>query len=224
MIRGKDGSIIPKVVIERLPRYYRYFNWLEDRMEKISSKKLGEYMGASASQVRLDLSYFGDFGQQGYGYNIKKLKQELANILKMNAETSFVIVGAGNIGHALIRFNALQMAGFKLKGIFDVKPELCGKTINDVHVYHVDTLNSFIQENSIDIAIIAVPRDVANRVAKGLLDAGIRGILNFAPLDLDVPKGFPIENIHIIDKMLALSFIVNSENGKPPKDDRPHKK
>ncbi len=224
MIRGKDGSIIPKVVIERLPRYYRYFNWLEDRVEKISSKKLGEYLGASASQIRLDLSYFGDFGQQGYGYNIKKLKQELANILKMNAETSFIIVGAGNIGHALIRFNAFQMAGFKLEAIFDVKPELCGETINGVRVHHVDTLHSFIRENSIDIAIIAVPRDVANEIVKDLIDAGIRGILNFAPLDLDVPEGFPVENIHIIDKMLALSFIVNSENGKPPKNGRPFKK
>jgi len=217
MIRGKDGSIIPKVVIERLPRYYRYFSWLEDRVEKISSKKLGEYMGASASQVRLDLSYFGDFGQQGYGYNIKKLKQKLANILKINDETSFVIVGAGNIGHALVRFRAFKAAGFKLKAIFDIKPQLCGQSINGVLIYHVDSLPSFIRENSIDMAIIAVPREVANEVGKTLIDAGIRGILNFAPLDLDVPEGFPVENIHIIDKMLALSFIVNSEDVKKSK-------
>ncbi len=217
MIRGKDGSIIPKVVIERLPRYYRYFSWLEDKVEKISSKKLGEYMGASASQVRLDLSYFGDFGQQGYGYNIKKLKQELATILKINTKTSFIIVGAGNIGHALTRFKAFKDAGFDLKAIFDIKPELCGDTINGVFVHHVDTMPMFIRETSVDIAITAVPREVANQVVKVLIDAGIRGILNFAPLDLDVPEGFPVENIHIIDKMLALSFIVHSENGKKPK-------
>jgi len=214
MIRGKDGSIIPKVVIERLPRYYRYFSWLEDKVEKISSKKLGEYMGASASQVRLDLSYFGDFGQQGYGYNIKKLKQELANILKINTKTLFIIVGAGNIGRSLVRYNFFKEAGFILKAIFDIKPELCCESINGVQVRHVDTLYSFIQENLIDIAIIAVPREVANKVAKVLIEAGIRGILNFAPLDLNIPKGFPVENIHIIDKILALSFIVNSEDGK----------
>ncbi len=101
MIRGKDGTPIPKVVIERLPRYYRYFDWLESQVEKISSKKLSELMGSSASQVRLDLSYFGDFGQQGYGYNIKKLKAELAAILKIYSPTKFVIVGMGNIGRAL---------------------------------------------------------------------------------------------------------------------------
>ncbi len=214
MIRGKDGSIIPKVVIERLPRYYRYFSWLEDKVEKISSKKLGEYMGASASQVRLDLSYFGDFGQQGYGYNIKKLKQELANILKINTKTSFIIVGAGNIGRSLVRYNFFKEAGFILKAIFDIKPELCCESINGVRVHHVETLYSFIQENLIDIAIIAVPHEVANKIAKVLTEAGIRGILNFAPLDLNVPKGYPIENIHIIDKILALSFIVNSEDSK----------
>jgi redox-sensing transcriptional repressor len=122
MIKGKDGTIIPKVVIERLPRYYRYFDWLDNQVEKISSKKLGDLMGSSASQVRLDLSYFGDFGQQGYGYNVKKLKQELANILRINTERRIIIVGVGNIGRALTRYNAFAESGFKLEALFDVKP------------------------------------------------------------------------------------------------------
>jgi len=210
MIRGKDGSIIPKVVIERLPRYYRYFDWLDGQMEKISSKKLSELMGSSASQVRLDLSYFGDFGQQGYGYNIKKLKEELAKILGIHSDTNFIIVGAGNIGRALVRYNTFAPAGFKLKAIFDVKPSLIGKKINDVDILDVSVMGKFIVENGIEIGIIAVPKEVANDVARILVENGIKGILNFAPLDLDLPPDFPVENIHIIDKMLALSFIIKA--------------
>jgi redox-sensing transcriptional repressor len=211
MIKGKDGSIIPKVVIERLPRYYRYFDWIENQMEKISSKKLGDLMGSSASQVRLDLSYFGDFGQQGYGYNVKKLKRELANILQINHERKFIIVGAGNIGRALTRYNAFTESGFKLTAIFDIKQVLIGEKINGVTIYDVKELGPFVRENKIDIAIIAVPKEVANDIAKVLIENGIKGILNFAPLDLNVDPGFPVENIHIIDKILALSFIISAQ-------------
>jgi len=211
MVKGKDGTAIPKMVIERLPRYYRYFEWLEEKMEKISSKKLGGYMGASASQVRLDLSYFGDFGQQGYGYNVKKLKHELANILNINSQTTFIIVGAGNIGRALMRNKAFRSAGFTLKALFDAKTSFCGTKINSIVIHHIDELASYVKENAIDIGIIAVPGEAANEIARILIDSGIKGILNFAPLDLDVPENFSVENIHIIDKMLALSFIINSK-------------
>jgi len=210
MIKGKDGSIIPKVVIERLPRYYRYFDWLENQMEKISSRKLGELMGSSASQVRLDLSYFGDFGQQGYGYNIKKLKNELGNILHVDTQMKFIIVGAGNIGRALTRYNAFTQAGFKLQAIFDVKPILIGEKINGVPIYNVKDLGSFVKDHDIGIAVVAVPKEAANDVAKVLVENGVKGILNFAPMDLDLPKTFPVENIHIIDKILALSFFISS--------------
>ncbi len=209
MIRGKDGTIIPRVVIERLPRYYRYFDWLDGKVEKISSKKLGEYMGASASQVRLDLSYFGDFGQQGYGYNIKKLKQELANILNINSETSFIIIGAGNIGRAMTRYKAFAHTGFMLKAIFDINPDLRGQKLGNVEIRHTDEMVQFIKDNHIDIAILAIPKEDANEVTKTLVYAGIKGILNFAPLDLDVTNHIMIENIHIIDKMLALSFMIH---------------
>ena len=208
MIRGKDGTVIPKVVIERLPRYYRYFDWLDGKVEKISSRRLGEYMGASASQVRLDLSYFGDFGQQGYGYNVKKLKRELANILSINSETSFIIVGAGNIGRAMTRYKAFANAGFSLKAIFDINPSLRGQIISGVKIHHTDEMVPFIQENHIDIAVLAIPKESANEVASTLTKAGVKGILNFAPLDLESLRSIPVENIHIIDKMLALSFLI----------------
>lgn len=205
----KNRNDIPKVVIERLPRYYRYFDWLEGRVEKVSSKKLGDHMGASASQVRLDLSYFGDFGQQGYGYNVKKLKQELENILHIREQTSFVIVGAGNIGRALTRYGAFRSTGFVLKALFDIQPLLSGEKIGGVPIHHVDELGLFVREQRIDIGVIAVPREEAAGVVKVLVDAGIRGILNFAPIDLNVPPSVSVENIHIIDKMLSLSFVIN---------------
>jgi redox-sensing transcriptional repressor len=208
MIRGKDGTIIPKVVIERLPRYYRYFDWLDGKVEKISSKRLGGYMGASASQVRLDLSYFGDFGQQGYGYNVRKLKRELGNILSINSETSFIIVGAGNIGRAMTRYKAFANAGFILKAIFDINPSLRGQIISGVKIHHTDEIESFIKNNRIDIAVLAIPKESANEMAQTLTKAGVKGILNFAPLDLEALESIPVENIHIIDKMLALSFMV----------------
>jgi redox-sensing transcriptional repressor len=211
MIKGKDRTIIPKVVIERLPRYYRYFTWLEERLEKISSKKLSELMGASASQVRLDLSYFGEFGQQGYGYNIKKLKYELGKILKINAETSFIIVGAGNIGRALTRYNAFKEAGFKLLAIFDIDKELIGQSVDGVRIHDPGEMARYVNENNIDIGIIAVPREQANEVSDLLIKNGIKGILNFAPLDLDVPSDFSVQNIHIIDKILSLSFIISNK-------------
>jgi redox-sensing transcriptional repressor len=211
MIRGKDGTPIPKVVIERLPRYYRYFDWLESQVEKISSKKLSELMGASASQVRLDLSYFGDFGQQGYGYNIQKLKAELAKILKIHSPTKFIIVGMGNIGRALTRYNAFAGAGFKLEGLFDVKPILIGEKINGITIYDVRELGPYVRKHDIDIAVIAVPKEVASDVAKTLVESGIKGILNFAPRDLEVPENLPVENIHIIDKALALSFMIREK-------------
>lgn len=218
MVKGTRN--IPKVVIERLPRYYRYFDWLEDKVEKISSKTLGEYMGASASQVRLDLSYFGDFGQQGYGYNVKKLKTELENILSINEQTSFVIVGVGNIGRALTRYGAFKNAGFMLKALFDVKPVLSGEKIDGVLIHPVQELGTFVRDQKIDIGVIAVPREAANDIARVLVDSGVRGIFNFAPIDLEVADRVPVENIHIIDKMLSLSFFIKKHPLKegPPRD------
>lgn len=210
MIKGKDGTAIPKVVIERLPRYYRYFDWLDGQMEKISSKKLGEIMDTSASQVRLDLSHFGDFGQQGYGYNVKKLKNELAYILNINAQKNFIIIGAGNIGRALTRFDAIRQAGFRLTALFDIKPLLIGRKIDGVKVYHIKELSSYLKEHTITIAVLAVPKEVANDISKILVEQGVMGILNFSPTDLDVPKNYPVGNIHIIDKILALCYIIKA--------------
>jgi len=210
MVKGKNGFSIPKVVIERIPRYYRYFDWLDGQLEKISSKKLGDLMGSSASQVRLDLSYFGDFGQQGYGYNIKKLKRELADILSISSIKTFIIIGAGNMGMSLTKYNMLKSSGFILKAMFDIKPVLIGKKVDDVLIHDAKDLVSFVKKNEIEIGIITVPEKDANDVAHTLIGCGIKGIINFAPLDLDVPDYFPVVNVHLIDKMLALSYITKN--------------
>jgi redox-sensing transcriptional repressor len=208
MIKGKDGTVIPKVVIERLPRYYRYFDWLDNQEEKISSKNLGDLMGSSASQVRLDLSYFGDFGQQGYGYNIKKLKAELAKILRLNSRTNTIIIGVGNVGRALTRYKPFASSGIYISALFDIKPSIIGEMVNGIMVHDVKNLAEYVTHNNIEIAIIAVPKETANEIASNLIKCGIKGILNFAPLDLELRDKVPVENIHIIDKILALSFMI----------------
>ncbi|MCK5094185.1 MAG: redox-sensing transcriptional repressor Rex, partial [Spirochaetes bacterium] len=194
-----------------LPRYYRYFDWLDNQMEKISSKRLGELMGASASQIRLDLSYFGDFGQQGYGYNIKKLKQDLTNILRINTQTNIIIIGVGNVGRALTRYRTFSRAGFNLNALFDNDPSIIGEKINGIKVRDVKDLKNYVENNNTSIAIIAVPKEAANEVSGILLKNGIKGILNFAPIDLHLPENIPVENIHIIDKILALSFMIKKQ-------------
>ncbi|HEB31935.1 MAG TPA: redox-sensing transcriptional repressor Rex [Spirochaetes bacterium] len=208
MIKGKDGTVIPKVVIERLPRYYRYFDWLDNQGEKISSKNLGDLMGSSASQVRLDLSYFGDFGQQGYGYNIKKLKSELAKILRINSRTNTIIIGVGNVGRALTRYKPFSSSGIYISALFDIKPSIIGEMVNNIMVHDIKNLAEYVTVNNIEIAIMAVPKEIANEIASSLVKCGIKGILNFAPLDLDLRNKIPVENIHIIDKILALSFMI----------------
>jgi len=212
MPKGKNGVAIPKVVIERLPRYYRYFEWLEGQVEKVSSRKLGELLGSSASQVRLDLSYFGDFGQQGYGYNVKKLRMEIAKILSINESKKFIIIGAGNIGTSLSSYKMFERLEFTLKAIFDINPKLIGKKVNNVLILDVKELSTYIRENDIDIAIMAVPEAIADDVAHMVVASGIKGIMNFVPIDLDVPNDFPVENIHLVDEMLALSFIISNED------------
>ena len=208
MIKGKDGTVIPKVVIERLPRYYRYFDWLDNQEEKISSKNLGDLMGSSASQVRLDLSYFGDFGQQGYGYNVKKLKFELAKILRLNSRTNTIIIGVGNVGRALTRYKPFSSSGIYIAALFDIKPSIIGEMVNSIMVHDIKNLAEYVTVNNIEIAIMAVPKEIANEIASSLVKCGIKGILNFAPLDLDLRNKIPVENIHIIDKILALSFMI----------------
>ena len=196
---------ISDAVIRRLPRYYRYLDDLHSKgIVRISSSLLGERMGITASQIRQDLSCFGEFGQQGYGYNVNTLLAEIKNILAITHPYNAIIVGAGNIGTALANFDGFEQEGFIIKALFDVKEELLGTEIDGKPVYHIDEMERYVQENNITIGVIAARRSVAQGIADRMVASGIKGIWNFAPMD--VTATVPVENIHMTDSLICLMY------------------
>ena len=204
---------ISMAVIKRLPKYHRYLRELMDNdVDRISSKELSEKIGFTASQIRQDLNCFGDFGQQGYGYNVKALYTEISNILGLDREYKLVIVGAGNIGQAIANYNQFGKLGFIVEGIFDANPKLSGIQIRDIAIEDIDKLEEFLEENNIDIGVICVPKVNAQKVANRLVAKGIKAIWNFAPVDLDVPSDVTVENVHLSESMLTLIYLLNEKD------------
>ena len=204
---------VSSAVIRRLPRYYRHLTDLHlAGVERISSSALGRSMGLTASQIRQDLSCFGEFGQQGYGYNIEKLRREVADILGMNRGHTAVILGAGNLGRALMENFHFERSGVTLAAAFDVAPEIVGQTRSGIPVYHVDQLEEYLAEHPASIGVLTVPRSVANATAGRLVRAGVRGIWNFtnSELTVDAP-GVVIEDVHFADSLLALSYMISED-------------
>ncbi|NLK95893.1 MAG: redox-sensing transcriptional repressor Rex [Clostridiales bacterium] len=202
---------ISMAVIKRLPKYHRYLNELmKNDVDRISSKELGEKIGFTASQIRQDLNCFGDFGQQGYGYNIRELYGQISTILGIDRIYNTVIVGAGNIGQAIAnyRFNRL---GINLTGIFDANPELIGKSIKDVEIKDVANLKEHLDNNFIDIGVICVPRINAQKVCDVMVKCGIKGIWNFAPVDLSVPEDVTVENVHLSESLMTLIYLLHTK-------------
>ena len=200
---------ISMAVIKRLPKYHRYLNELmKNDVDRISSKELGEKIGFTASQIRQDLNCFGDFGQQGYGYNVRELYNQISSILGLSQEYNTVIVGAGNIGQAIANYK-FDKQGVNLVGIFDANPKLVGLKIRDIEISEIDTLKSFLSKNKIDIGIICVPRINAQRVCDVLVNGGVKGIWNFAPIDLHVPETVKVENVHLSESLLTLVYQMN---------------
>ena len=202
---------VSSAVIRRLPRYYRHLTDLHlTGVERISSSALGRSMGLTASQIRQDLSCFGEFGQQGYGYNVEKLRGEIADILGMNRGHTAVILGAGNLGRALMENFHFERSGVVLAAAFDVAPEIVGQVRSGVPVYHVDKLEDYLAQNPASIGVLTVPRSVANATASRLVRAGVRGIWNFtnSELTVDTP-GVVIEDVHFADSLLALSYMIS---------------
>ncbi len=198
---------ISQAVIARLPRYFRYLGELNDSgVERISSKELSEIMKVTASQIRQDLNHFGGFGQQGYGYNVDYLCKEIGKILGLDRTHHLIIIGAGNLGSALANYMNFEKRGFLFKGIFDRNPELIGKKIHHMSVKPMNELPDFIRENGIDIAVLTIPKEGAVSVADILVSSGIRGIWNFAHVDLNVPPHVQVENVHLSDSLMKLSF------------------
>lgn len=203
-------TMISMAVVRRLPKYYRYLGeLLRNDVERISSKELSERIGFTASQIRQDLNNFGDFGQQGYGYNVRALYDEIGKILGLNKNYNTVIVGAGNIGQAVANYTNFERLGFHLVGIFDRNPKLIGISIRDKIIQDVDNLEEFLKNNHVDIGIICVPKEQAQKIADIFVKCGIKAIWNFAPTDLNVPDDVIVENVHLSESLLTLSYRLN---------------
>ncbi len=206
-----EAKEISKAVISRLPRYYRYLGELiELDVERISSNDLSIMMKVTASQIRQDLNNFGGFGQQGYGYNVKHLYQEIGKILGLDVQHNIIIVGAGNLGQALANYAAFERRGFCLKGIFDVNPRLEGMAIRGVEVRMIDDLQDFVAENNIEIAVLTIPKTKAVEVANMLVENGVKAFWNFAHTDLHLPDHIMVENVHLSESLMRLSYNISS--------------
>ncbi|MEE1314871.1 MAG: redox-sensing transcriptional repressor Rex [Faecalimonas sp.] len=204
-----DERNISQAVIRRLPRYYRYLGeLLAHDIERISSSDLSKKMRVTASQIRQDLNNFGGFGQQGYGYNVKHLHAEIGKILGLNVAHNYVIIGAGKLGQALANYASFERSGFLLKGIFDVNPELEGVEIRGVKVQMMSKLLDFINNNEIELAVLTIPKERAAEVAELLADTKLKGIWNFAHTDLHLPERIIVENVHLSESLMQLSYKV----------------
>lgn len=202
---------ISKAVIKRLPRYYRYLGEILDSgMERISSGELSSRMKVTASQIRQDLNHFGGFGQQGYGYNVKYLHEEIGKILGIDQSHNMIVVGGGNMGQALSNYSAFERNGFLIKGIFDINPELIGKEIRNIKIHPTSELADFVKKENIEIAALTLPTSAASEMANVLVSCGIKAIWNFAHTDLVVPKDVVVENVHLFDSLLRLSYNLSS--------------
>lgn len=201
---------ISRAVIKRLPRYYRYLGeLLESGVERISSNELSERMQVTASQIRQDLNNFGGFGQQGYGYNVKFLYQEIAKILGLDKTYNMIIVGAGNLGQALANYVKFEKSGFIVKRLFDVNPRLLGITVRGIEIRMIDEMPAFLQENDIQIAALTLPKAKAKEMADVLVENGVKAIWNFAHTDLHLPEDVIVENVHLSESLMQLSYNIS---------------
>jgi len=211
MVEDKRISI---AVIRRLPRYFRYLSDLMKMdVKRISSKELSERMHITASQIRQDLNCFGGFGQQGYGYNVESLYEEISKILGTDTRFSCIILGAGNMGNALANYENFKKRGFDILAIFDIDENKVGKQINNIDVMHMDTLDDFASKNKIDIAMLTVPNKNITDIAKRVTSLGIKGIWNFSPTDLMLDNGVVVENVHLSDSLMVLGYRLKDIRG-----------
>ena len=214
-----DEKSISKAVIRRLPRYYRYLGeLLEEGVERISSNELSSKMHVTASQIRQDLNNFGGFGQQGYGYNVHYLYAEIGKILGLDRTHHIIIIGAGNLGQALANYVKFEKRGFKVVGIFDINPVLKGISIRGNEIRMMDELPEFLRENDVQIATLTLPKAYAEETANLLVENGIKAIWNFAHLDLAVPEDVIVENVHLSESLMRLSYNLNQYNTEHKKE------
>lgn len=204
---------ISKAIIQRLPRYYRYLGeLLSAGVDRISSSDFSKLMGVTASQIRQDLNNFGGFGQQGYGYNVKNLYEEIGKILGIDRVHNIIVIGAGNFGKALAGYSDFERRGFRIKALFDKDASKVGKTYSGIEILPMDSIKEYIRDNNIEIAALTVPKDSAIELANELKDTGIKGIWNFAHTDLEVPEDIVVENVHLSESIMRLSYNMKSRS------------
>lgn len=204
---------ISQAIVSRLPRYFRYLGELKDEgIERVSSKELSDIMQVTASQIRQDLNHFGGFGQQGYGYNVGYLYEEISKILGLDKEHNLIIIGAGNLGQALANYMNFERRGYIFRGIFDNNPDIYGKKIRNIEVRPMEEMQTFIKDNNVDIAVLTIPKSSAAMIAEQLVAYGIKAIWNFAHVDLKLPKEIQVENVHLLDSLMKLSYNLVSHN------------
>ncbi len=202
---------VSSAVIRRLPRYYRHLtDLLAAGTVRISSSALGESMHLTASQIRQDLSCFGEFGQQGYGYNVESLRREISEILGMSNAHTAVILGVGNLGRALTENFHFDRYGFQLTAAFDVSPELIGTVTSGLTIQSLEALDDFLKQNPTSVGILTVPRAAALPMAEKLIAGGVKGIWNFTNSDLALGReDVVVENVHFSDSLLTLSYLIS---------------
>ena len=199
---------ISNAVIKRLPRYRRYLIELKKKgVEKISSKEFSNLIGYTASQIRQDLNNFGGFGQQGYGYNVESLKTEIEKILGLDKEYNAVLAGVGNLGHAFAQHIDFKGAGFNLTAAFDLNPALIGQKVGNVEIFDFHEIESYCRNNRVDVAVLCVPKEVANQVTETFISCGVTSFWNFTYADISI--GHPdiiVENVHLGDGLMTLCY------------------
>ena len=206
----KESGKISNAVIRRLPRYRRALKELMKKdVERISSNELSALIGYTASQIRQDLNNFGGFGQQGYGYNVQGLYTQIGMIMGLDKDYKMVIVGSGNLGQAIANYATYYRAGFVVVGMFDVNPKLIGISINGIEVQDYEVLGEFLKENKVDIGIICTTKSSAQNVADKLCQGNVKGIWNFAPMDIEVSEDVALENVHLSDSLNALAYYIS---------------
>ncbi len=209
-----DG--VPYATVKRLPFYHRFLTDLSKKeVERVSSRELAAKMGINPSQLRQDLCYFGSFGQQGYGYRVNDLLREVNRILGLNEEIKMVLVGGGHLGTALANYDNFSRRGFLIKAIFDKNPEVIGEYIKGIPVLDVKEIQEYLRVDPVEIGIITTPAEVAQETADRLVQGGIKAIWNFAPVSLKVPDEVLLENMHISESLLLLSYKLRQKRNQP---------
>ena len=213
-LQENQKTTVPAAVIKRLPRYHRYLgDLLLDGRLRISSAELSRIMNVTASQIRQDLNCFGGFGQQGYGYNIKYLYGKISELLGVNQGYTAVIVGAGNLGRALAATRMFGRRGVERLAMFDIDEKIVGTEIYGIPVLHTSELGSFCKDNKVQIGVLTVPKEAAYSVARTMVDAGVKGIWNFANMELKIEeKSVIVENIHLGDSLMTLCYEIKSKD------------